>query len=227
MKNKKQIFQNIIITIISFGFLLIVLNPLFSGKLSFEKYLSEYSSLILIYLTYIYVLLTFLILNSNNKLSKEQLRPYVIASIYQEENNVFFSVKNYGKRPALNTIIKMSEGFEELQFNSIRGNYKHLLNQKFLSPGQEVKNLVSDPAAIIKPRKKDAKKSFEFKIEFFDTDNKKYKLEYQIDLSNQYDTLSIQEETITTTLKKVRDELKKQNKMFEKYIKMFSQQKEG
>jgi len=191
------------------------------SNVSYDKYIRDYSSLILVFLTYIYVLLTFLILNSNNKLAKEQLRPYVIASFNNEDDNVFFSVKNFGKRPALNTKITMSEGFEELQFPSLRGNYRHLLEQKFLAPGQEVKNLVSDPAAIIQPQKKEANKCFDFKIEFYDTDKVRYELEYQIDFSNQYSELTIQNRTVTTNLRSIEEELKEQNKILKEYFKKF------
>jgi len=154
MKHRKRWTLIYFIATLSIVFLFVVLFPIINGDVSYDKYIKEYPSLILVYITYIYVLLTFLILNSNNRLAKDQLRPYVIASFNDIENNVYFSVKNYGKRPALNTIIKMSDGFEELQIQSIRGNYRHLLEQKFLAPGQEIKNLVSDPTAIIHRLKK-------------------------------------------------------------------------
>ncbi len=218
MRNRKRVFKNILITFLTVGFLFVALYPIIFSNIPYDKYIKDYSSLILVFLTYIYVLLTFLILNSNNRLAKEQLRPYVVASFNKEENFVYFSVKNYGKRPALNTKITISEGFEELQFQSIRGNYRHLLEQKFLAPNQEIKNLVSDPAAIIRPQKKDADKCLDFNVEFYDTDGIKYELEYQIDFSNQYAELTIQDETVISNLKNIREEIKEQNKLLKEYL---------
>jgi hypothetical protein len=219
MNSRKQIFKNFLIGFLTFGFLLITLYPIIADNISFDNYFKDYSSLILVFLTYIYVLLTFLILNSNNRLAKEQLRPYVIASFNRIDGFVYFSVKNYGKRPAINTKITISDGFEELQIPSIKGNYRHLLEQKFLAPNQEIKNLVSDLAAVISPRKKDANRCFDFKIEFYDTDTTKYELEYQIDFSNQYAELTIQDETVVSNLKKIREELKEQNSLLKNYFK--------
>lgn len=219
MKNYRKILLNIFIILISIAFLLVAFSPLIFGNTSYEKYIKDYPSLILVFLTYIYVLLTFLILNSNNRLAREQLRPYVIVSFNREESFVYFSIKNYGKRPALNTKVNISDGFEELQIPSIRGNYRHLLEQKFLAPNQEIKNLVSDIAAIIRPQKEDAKKCFDFKIEFYDTDGKKYKLEYQIDFTNHYAKMTMQDETISGNLKKIYEEIKEGNKILKEYFK--------
>lgn len=219
MKKRKQVIQNILVSLLTLVFIFVVLYPMIISNVSYDKYIRDYSSLILVFLTYIYVLLTYLILNSNNKLAKEQLRPYVIASFNNEDNSVYFSVKNFGERPALNTKITMSEGFEELQFRSIRGNYRYMLEQKFLAPGQEIKNLVSDPAAIIRPQKKEANKCFDFNVEFYDTDKTKYELEYQIDFSNQYAEMTIQDETITSNLKKIHEEIKEQSKILKEYYK--------
>ncbi|NOH00209.1 MAG: hypothetical protein HND52_19780 [Ignavibacteriae bacterium] len=141
-----------------------------------------------------------------------------MASFNKEENFVYFSVKNYGKRAALDVEIQMSDGFEYLQFKSVSGNYKHLLKQKFLAPGQEIKNLVSDISAIIQPRKKDAIKNFDFNIKFSDSDGKKYKINYQIDFENQYSERTILDETLIGVMKKILRQVEEQNKIIKQII---------
>lgn len=208
---KKNLLLRYFIIISSIIFLFIVLYPLYIENFSLDDYLKNYSSLILVFLTYVYVLLTYLILNSSNKLAKEQLRPYVIANFTEENNSLYFSIKNYGKRPAYNIKVNMSDGLEEFQVDAIRGNYKYLLEQKFLAPLQELKNFVTDPAYIISPRKKDINKCFDFNITFYDSDDEKYELKYQIDLNNFYDKMSIHKESVVENLEKIYKEIKNLN----------------
>lgn len=219
MNNRKEKLLNYFLFVISILFLCVILYPFYIQKISFEEYLENYSSLILIYLTYIYVLLTYRILNSSSKLSKEQLRPYVIANFVEENNSVFLSIKNYGKRPAYNVKINMTDGFENLQIDSIKGNYKYLLEQKFLAPSQEIKNLVTDPAYIISPRKKDINKCFDFDVVFSDSDQKKYELKYQIDFNNLFYETSIKKDSIIDSLKDIQKEVKNLNDNIKDFIK--------
>lgn len=217
-QNKKQILRRIVVLIISVLFLSILLLPVLNGKVPLEKYVTEYSSFILIFLTYIYVLLTYEILHSNNLLSKEQLRPYVIANFIEENHFVYLSIKNFGKRPAFDVTVNLSEGFDDLQFDSIRGNYKYLLQQKFIAPSQEIKNVVADAMSILSSRKINVNKCFDLSVIFFDSDSKKYELKYQIDFNNRYDEKSIRSESVIDGLKNISKELKDIKELISKLI---------
>ena len=88
-----------------------------------------------------------------------------------------------------------------------------------MAPSQEIKNLVTDPAYIISPRKKGINKCFDFKVVFFDSDQKKYVLKYQIDFNNLYYETSIKKDSIIDSLKDIQKEVKNLNEMFKDFIK--------
>lgn len=70
--------------------------------------------------------------------------PYVVVSLPVDSSAIWFSVKNVGSRPAYNVEINISPSLEELSKDGrFKGMADPLLNQSFLPPNYEVKNLVS------------------------------------------------------------------------------------
>ena len=215
-QNKKQVLRRIIILLVSSIFLFILLLPVINGKVSLEKYITEYSSFILIFLTYIYVLLTYEILHSNNLLTKEQLRPYVIANIIDQNNQIYFSIKNYGKRPAFNIQTQISDGIDEYQIEELKGNYKEILNQKFLAPSQEISIYLTEPAYVLSKKRKNLNKCFKIRLKYYDSENQKYELDdYQVDLNDQYNEKITKKNSVIISLNSINEEIKKLNKIIE------------
>src|ERR1041385_5117192 len=88
--------NNHIIVIALIGLLLVALIA-FPGSDFFQK-LNQNANLLLVFLTGAYVILTYLILNSQRKLSSEQSRPFVYASLPTDGIEVVLSIRSEERR---------------------------------------------------------------------------------------------------------------------------------
>jgi energy-coupling factor transporter transmembrane protein EcfT len=204
MKKTKYFYFLIFIVI---GIVIILTNPI-------------YASSILAILTYIYVLLTFFLLRSNNNALEEQLRPYVILTFPEIRSFVYVSLKNYGQRPALDIKIKISKGLEEFVVESVGENYINIFNQKFLAPNQEIKHFFTDVGYIYSPKNPNARKVFDIIINYKDSYGKEYEIDYSIDFSTQFDVrgITVTESNYEKHLENIYKELEKLNKNIDKYL---------
>jgi hypothetical protein len=121
------------------------------------KNISNVSTPLLAILTAGYVVLTFFLLRSSQKVMQEQIRPYVVVSLPVDSNFIWLSVRNVGNRPALNVKINISPSLETLSKDGrFKGMADPLLKQSFLPPNYEVKNMISTTlhANDVKPEKR-------------------------------------------------------------------------
>ncbi len=126
------------------------------------------STVFLSFLTFLYVLITYLILSSSVKSSEEQLRPYIVVTFPIIHLDVYFIIKNIGKRPAHNINIEISPPIDSIQMESFKGNCTPMLTQYFLAPNQELKNFITTTPYILKDNF-DIPELFEIEITYFDS----------------------------------------------------------
>jgi len=94
-------------------FLSVVLIYLFADS-CFIKRVNGISNVFLSVLTAGYVFLTYWILKSTRQSIVEQTRPYVIASLPLENEQVWLSIRNIGNRPALDVNVTITPTLEAL-----------------------------------------------------------------------------------------------------------------
>ena len=96
--------------------------------------------------TWRYVVLTKRIVKSNEKINKELLRPYVIVYFIKDNHELYFCIKNIGKRIAKDLEIKINPDIEEIVSQTKdKGkkwiNIKPILNHTVFPPDYEIKFL--------------------------------------------------------------------------------------
>ena len=124
--------------------------------------LNSLSTILLGIFTLTYVLLTYLILQSNNKMVAEQNRPFVIFNLPTEGTNLLLSIKNIGKRPALNVSINTNPeltNFITLQGFTFDKSVFPLLSQKFLPPGIDIRNIIGQTMDILEMSEEEKRKN--------------------------------------------------------------------
>jgi hypothetical protein len=134
-------------------FLSVVLIYLFADS-CFIKKVNGISNVFLSVLTAGYVFLTYWILKSTRQSIREQARPYIIASLPFENEQVWLSIRNIGNRPALDVKVTITPTLEIL--GSKPELWSPLLTQSFLAPDREVRNpIITGFASLeIDPKKK-------------------------------------------------------------------------
>ncbi len=174
MQNKPEKFVYLSI------FLSVVLIYFFADS-CFIKRINGVSNVFLSVLTAGYVFLTYWILKSTRQAILEQARPYVIATLPLENEQVWLSIRNIGNRPAFNINVTITPSLEALGARSEL--WSPLLNQSFLAPDREVHNsLVTGYSTLgLEPNKK----VFKVKVEYTDSDDILYPHKpYTIDLNS-------------------------------------------
>lgn len=176
---KYAIVANLLVTGTVFIFFVISFFPWVSKT---SDFLQDNSALIMLFLTFMYVLITYLMLSSSIKANEENLRPYVIVSLPVNNLKLYFTIQNIGKRPAHNVQIETNPPIETIQDKVLKGNCNTLLYQYFLAPNQELKNLVGHTPSIISAT---STKMFDITITYRDSNEKKYVEKQRINL-DQY-----------------------------------------
>ncbi len=176
MKNKAPYF---VFVLFALGVILLFVFP----DSAVIKIISSVSNPLLAILTAAYVILTFFILRSSQKTMQEQSRPYVVVSLPVDSSAIWFSVKNVGSRPAYNVEINISPSLEELSKDGrFKGMADPLLNQSFLPPNYEVKNLVS--TTLHANRVNPENRVFTVSYSYADSNNEIYRHSYTIDMNS-------------------------------------------
>jgi len=180
-KQKISLFALIILsgTVLLIGTIAVISTDPVSGS----SKVGAYSSVFLSILTFIYVLLTYFILDTTNKSTQELIRPYIIVTFPSINHILLFSIKNIGKRPAYNIDISISPPISSLQMDTFKGNCEILQNQKFLAPEQEIQNMVT-PVPHLLQMKKNNQMNLNIIISYSDSSGHFYKEIQDIDLSN-------------------------------------------
>jgi hypothetical protein len=178
----KEKIINIVVIFFTIIILIVIALPFINPKFSIISDIKDYSASVLAFLTFIYVLLTFYILKSNNKAFKEQLRPYVTVTFPIKYNKLYLSIKNVGRRPAKNVSIEINPDIATIQQENLKGNCTSILNQTFIAPDQEFCNLIDLVPSIILRNK--SEKKFKIILKYSDTFGMKYCEDCMIDLSS-------------------------------------------
>lgn len=140
-------------------------------------------NLLLVCLTGAYVVLTFLILHSNNELVEITNRPYIVFSLPQKENHVFLKIENIGKTPAYN--LKIST---EPKLHTIQGFSKEsskFLNQTYLRPNEVITHSIISASKLEKKEMNES--TFEIDLRYQDFKRKEYTETYKIGIKNYID----------------------------------------
>ena len=171
---------------------MLVLIIVFAGS-CFVQRINGVSNVLLSVLTAGYVFLTYWILKSTRQSILEQNRPYVIANLPYENQQVWLSVKNIGNRPALDVKVTFTPSLEVLGGKSEM--WAPLLTQAFLAPNDEKRNPAGLAYDIIKLDP--TNKVFQVEVTYFDSELSSYSTKpYKINLSNYvFNKLVINTET--------------------------------
>jgi hypothetical protein len=141
------------------------------------------SALVIITAWYAYI--TNRILKSSEKALQEQLRPYLIAHIASIDHWLQLSIKNIGKRPALNIYIKFNPDLDVIDKIDSNTNkmtaHKPLLKQAFIPPDFEITTVLMDAIEFVK--NPELTRIFEITITYKDSSDKEYSDNYILDLS--------------------------------------------
>ena len=180
----------------------------------FFKKLNQNVNLLLVFLTAAYVILTYLILNSQRKLSSEQSRPFVYASLPIDGMEIILSIKNIGNRPAYNVKVTFEPNLTTLSTRPVfEGMSEPMLDQSFMPPNFEIRNPVSSTIDVLKLDK--PKQLFQVKLTYTDSEANEYSDQYSINLGSYVfdkkvmdQTIEHHVESISKTLKDISERLK-------------------
>ncbi|WP_138429807.1 hypothetical protein [Fodinibius saliphilus] len=138
------------------------------------------SNLLLVSLTGAYVVLTFLILESNNELKEFQNRPYVVFSLPQEKKVIFLKIENIGKTPAYDMKIDLNPKLKTIEYDGMENST--FLKQSYLRPNE----IISHPVAPISNllEKNDKESVFDVTITYKNYKGKEFEEDYKIDTTN-------------------------------------------
>ena len=142
------------------------------------------ATVILAMITAYYAILTYLIYKSNNKSTKEQVRPYVVFHIYEEDQFMKMSIQNIGKRPAKEVKIRINPEIDNLELCINKNNplNKQLSEQAFIPPGFAIKTVLQ-----FMPNYFDEKlpsQIYTISINYQNLEDEKFSEDYIINLDN-------------------------------------------
>jgi len=212
----KKILINILLAIITIVFLAVIIVNIFIIRNNTEF---DNSSWILAFLTYLYVLLTFFILKSNNKLIQEQIRPYVIVSFPIKVSDVILSIKNLGKRPAFNVKITIDPDISIYQDEMTKGNFNTYLDQNMIAPRQRFECYLTDAFDLVSDKGKQLNKVFLINIKYEDSNKNKFSDVYNIDLSSMISEKDSIKPNKMNILEGIQKELSILNRKMDFYLK--------
>lgn len=140
------------------------------------------STLLIAIATVIYVFFTYRLVKINSSALKEQLRPYVVASLPLRGEQIDLVVENIGKRPAYNVKISFTPELDKILFRAPKSAYEPLMSHKFLPPNFQAGNIISYGGYLTDNNLNDI--IFDVKIKYEDTDGILYEEEYEIDIGS-------------------------------------------
>lgn len=166
------------------------------------------ATVVLVLVTWRYTKINKDILKSNEKTSNEQLRPYVIAHIFSEDECINFQIKNIGKRPAQNVKISFDPPLNFIDKLIKRDchidiiPHQRLLLQEFLPPDFEISTILSTSKEFVED--KDVPKFYLANVTYEDSSGKKYSENYTMNLENyiyEYKIMKITEKYFIQNIK--------------------------
>lgn len=136
--------------------------------------------------TGIYVVYTYKILRSNERLILEQVRPYVIVKVRSYDSWTWFEIENNGNGAAVDVKVTTTPSLELLQItieDYVKQGYKPLLQHTFIPPKTSFRTVLNYTEGIVNSEKEYPKK-FNVSIQYKDTSGQCYTEKYIMDISS-------------------------------------------
>ncbi len=158
--------------------------------MSISDWITAIATVVLAFITWYYAKLTKRMLKSTENALAEELRPYVVVDILVENHQIILRIRNIGKRPAFNTIISIEPDVDDIILEVEKTKKKLLnispfLNQKFISPGYEIKFVLNIGPQYLKIKDSTRNYVYNFSISYSDSSGKLFSNEKcTIDLDN-------------------------------------------
>lgn len=148
-------------------------------------------------LTYIYVVLTGVMVRQIKKTSEEESRPYIIVDIEFTNRMAYFVLKNIGKLPAKELILKVNPDIQLIT--------KKTLTQTIFSkpislipPGKEIRTILDVSHSFLRDENP---KIYQFEIKYNWGNKQKEKEDYIIDVSMNKGIVYVEEKGISDIAK--------------------------
>lgn len=135
-------------------------------------------------LIFIYVILTYSILKSNNQILVEQTRPYVTAKLLERGLTIHLFIKNVGQRPAKDVVVQFLPSLDTIsQERWDKTFWDRFQNQSFLGSNDEINNPINMTPILINKNKGNI--VFDVTINYSDISGKySYNDKYRIDFNS-------------------------------------------
>ncbi|MEI6088901.1 MAG: hypothetical protein WCR42_00460 [bacterium] len=174
------------------------------------------ATVVLVLVTWRYTKINRDILKSNEKTSNEQLRPYVIAHIFSEDECINFQIKNIGKRPAYNAKISINPSLQQIEkldqvvVPADVNPHEHLLNQEFIPPDFEISTVLSTSKSFVLSA--DIPSVYSAQVTYYDLNGKLYSENYTMNLGNYIYRWKIMKITKKYFIQNIKENIQEINK---------------
>jgi hypothetical protein len=189
------------------------------SELKLDQQINVSVSAILALLTYIYVHVTYKMLESNRQMlseqmksSAEQTRPFVVVSFPSQDAAVHLNISNIGNRPAVNVKIRFEPDLNNIKDKVAWGDQQNLtfsdriLSQPFLPVAASITTTFAESKRILSNLSEE-EKTFRAFIEYRDLEDREYSSSYDIDLGAYIHDNKTREFTIGYRLEKIAEHL--------------------
>lgn len=170
----------------------------------------------LVIVTIVYTIINRSILKSNEKTSNEQVRPYIVAYIYSQDDYVFLEIKNTGRRPAHNLKISFEPTLEEMDL-FIKSHvttemipHEKLLNHEYFPPEFKISTILIASRDFVDNEK--IPKLYKVTIKYVDFNNNKYDESYTLSLDNNIYSLKVMKTTKKYFIQNIKENIQEINK---------------
>lgn len=190
----KKIFRYVfpLIVVLTFIFLVLI------NKNNLKP--TDYLSFIMILLTYFYVLFTWEMLEKLNTESYLEKRPYLIADFESENSFLSFYIKNIGKTPAKNVVIKIIPDIKMFERTSINETiFKNKI--QFFPPDKKVETLINSTSEFFKKELTE----YELEIKYEDTFGEIFKEKIVLNLEHHKSQSYIVTKNISDVVKSLNE----------------------
>lgn len=155
------------------------------------------------------------ILKSNNSLSEETTRPYIVIHLYSQDGFVNLQIKNIGKRPAKEICINFKPDLKQLD-TFVGLDHEPLLKQKFIPPDFAINQALIGSKDFV--YSDTITKVFTINISYYSMNDKHYNESYDIDLSSYiYAAKTSEAKTLNGLLVDINKSLEKIGKSIEEF----------
>jgi hypothetical protein len=149
--------------------------------------ITSMATVVLVFITAIYVYLTNRILKSSDKATQENFRPHVLASLVSKNSALHIIFENYGNRPALNAIANFTPNIDERLFHEKLKEATKLFSQSIIMPGQSLESAIGFNKDNLHREDFDSICfKYKVKVTYEDVEGKFYDIMYPINIQDYY-----------------------------------------